>query len=336
MTINEYFALLDVPQDSQLARNIIRNNVSDNDIKQYWTQSGMTVVGYDLPINDLYIYRARFDNKKWKDKTDISQFGYIKDVSNIKMCRYNRDNEQVFYASTSYDVAFKESLPNVVPEYVYISKWKKSEETSLKVQLNLCEYSSDTSGVVRSTSGRYLSKMKQKLDSNVFKKASRVGQILEAEDIEGYDKLNYKFSSMAASIIFQEADVLLTRSKKCPDHLNLTFKKEAADKLKLESVYKCRCNGINGLCFPVEEIGIPGSNKIEWHKYKTCIRRKIVEPLDDTYLPSPYSIERVEAQIRKAEYELFPNINQPLDELHLGIIKCGKYKVTVQFSVELE
>lgn len=332
MTINEYFALLDVPQDSQLARNIIRNNVSDNDIMRYWTQSGMTVVGQDLPMKDLSIYRARFDNKKWDDKTDISQFGYIKERGKIKMCRYNRDKEQVFYASTSFDAAFKESLPNVIPDYVYISKWRKNDETRLKVQLNLCKQPSDTSEVVRS----YLLKMKQQLDTNVFKRANQVGQILEAEDIEGYDKLNYKFSSMAASIIFREADVLLTRSKKCPDHLNLTFKKEAADKLKLVSVYKCRCNGIKGLCFPVEEIGIPVNNKIEWHKYKTCIGRIIVAPLDDTYLPSPYSIELVEAQIRKAEYELFPNINQSLDKLHLGIIKCGKYKVTVQFSVELE
>lgn len=74
MTINEYLALLDVPQDSQLAWNIIRNNVSDNDIMRYWTQSGMTVVGQDLPMDNLSIYRARFDNMEWEDKTDISQF----------------------------------------------------------------------------------------------------------------------------------------------------------------------------------------------------------------------------------------------------------------------
>lgn len=332
MTINEYLALLDVPQDSQLAWNIIRNNVSDNDIMRYWTQSGMTVVGQDLPMDNLSIYRARFDNMEWEDKTDISQFGYIKDVSKIKMCRYNRDNEQVFYASTSFDAAFKESLPNVIPDYVYISKWRKNDETRLKVQLNLCEQPSDTSEVVRF----YLSTMKQQLDTNVFKRANQVGQILEAEEIEGYDKLNYKFSSMAASIIFQEADVLLTRSKKCPDHLNLTFKKEAADKLKLESVYKCRCNGINGLCFPVEEIGIPVSNKIEWHKYKTCIKCiKDIVPLYSGYLTNPYVWERVETQIMNAEYELFPNINKSLEELHMGIIIQRNYKVTVLFSVEL-
>ena len=76
------------------------------------------------------------------------------------MCRYNRDNEQVFYASTSFDAAFKEAkatkgMPTAIIAHTVKGKGvsfmenQVGDETRLKVQLNLCEQPSDTSEVVR-------------------------------------------------------------------------------------------------------------------------------------------------------------------------------------------
>ena len=56
--------------------------------------------------------------------------------------------------------------------------------------------------------------MRNNLRPDTFRQAEEMGNVLEADSIDGYEGLNYRFSSAIASRLFQGCEALLTVSKK--------------------------------------------------------------------------------------------------------------------------
>lgn len=317
MNLNDYINSLNA--DGELRTHLLENQVTDADIQQYVSEHTNLMTGYDLSLN-LAFYRARYDGNNWTDKNDCSQYGYIQDAENVRMFRYNQDCEQVLYTSTTPIVAFKE-IENGSNRNVYISKWGKVHDgDSFSVYTAIC-----SEGVVtNSTAGRYLNIMRHRLPYDALRQAEETGNVLEADNVDGYERLNYRFSSAIASKLFQGCEALITVSKKSEGkELNVTFKREAVDtKLNIKAIYEIDApSRHNGSILHVNRIGIPRNNRIEWHKWRIN--------MESLRLPFNHQNQDL-AEIRKIiedrdeqryQFVLFSNINKSLDDFHLGIVK---------------
>lgn len=264
MTINEYINLLNA--DGELRTHLLDNQVTDADIQQYVAERVNLMAGFDLPLN-LSLYRARYDSDNWTDKEDCSQYSYIQDAEGIRMFRYNQDREQVLYTSTNPFVAFKE-IENGNDRNVYISKWGKVHDGDC---FSVCTAICSEGIVTDSTAGKYLNIMRDRLRLDVFGQAEEIGNVLEADNVDEHEGLNYRFSSAIASRLFQGCEALLTVSKKSDGkELNITFKRETVDeKLNIKAVYEIDTSSChNNSILHVNRIGIPRNNRIEWHEWR--------------------------------------------------------------------
>lgn len=336
MTIQEYIQLLGV-DDDQLRNRILENTLTEEDIQNYVLAGSWTTLEQDLSLN-LPFYRARYDSDNWDDKEDITQYGYIQNQQNIRQFRYNREHEQVLYTSTTPFVAFEEIKDENNQHDIYISKWRRRNEAApFSVQLNI-----NREGIVEeSTAGRFKETMEKIADKNDdIVQAEKVGKILEADQIDGYENLNYRFSSTIASRLFQGCDALLTVSKKSDGkELNITFKREAVDtKLNIKTIYEIDAPYHHGgSILYVKRIGIPQDNRIKWHEWK--INQKSLK------LPSRYQNQNLTAirQIignrdeHRFQFLLFPNLNKSLDNFHLGIIveRETRNRFYVEYNIDL-
>ena len=333
MTLNEYINLLNA--NEELRTHLLDNQVTDADIQQYVAEYVNLMAGFDLSLN-LSLYRARYDSDNWTDKEDCSQYSYIQDAEGIRMFRYNRDGEQVLYTSTTPFIAFKE-IENGSDRNVYISKWGKvHNEDNFSACTAIC-----IEGVAAgSTAGKYLNIMRDRLRLNVFGQVEKVGNVLEADNVDGHEGLNYRFSSAIASRLFQGCEALLTVSKKSEGReLNITFKREAVDaKLVIKAVYEIDAPfHHNGSILYVNRIGIPQDNRIVWHEWR--INR-------DSFRLPPHcqnqNLEEIRQIIegydeRRFQFVLFPNINKSIDDFHLGIIVDNETgnRFYVEYEIDL-
>lgn len=333
MTFDDYINLLNA--DGELRTHLLENQLTDADIQQYVTEHSNFMVGYDLPLN-LPLYRARYDSDNWTDKEESSQYSYIQDAEGIRIFRYNRNGEQVLYTSTTPFIAFKE-IENGSDRNVYISKWGKvHNEDNFSVCTAICN-----EGIAAdSTAGKYLNIMRNNLRLDTFRQAEEMGNVLEADSIDGYEGLNYRFSSAIASRLFQGCEALLTVSKKSDGkELNITFKREAVDtKLKIRAVYEIDApSRHNGSILHINRIGIPQDNQIEWHEWRIN--------MDSFRLPSNHQDQDLAAirQIiarhdeRRYQFRLFPNYNKNLDDFHVGIIVDNENgdRIYVEYKIDL-
>ena len=333
MTLNEYINLLNA--NEELRTHLLDNQVTDADIQQYVTEHSNVMLGYDLPLN-LPFYRARYDSDNWTDKEDCSQYGYIQDAESVRMFRYNQDREQVLYTSTNPFIAFKE-IEDGRDNNVYISKWGKAHnEDCFSVCTAIC-----SEGIAAdSTAGKYLNIMRNNLRPDTFGQAEEMGNVLEADSIDGYEGLNYRFSSAIASRLFQGCEALLTVSKKSDGkELNITFKREAVDtKLNIRAAYEIDApSRHNGSILHINRIGIPQDNQIEWHEWRIN--------MDSFRLPSNHQDQDLAAirQIienrngRRFQFALFPNINKEIDDFHQGIIVDNETgnRFYVEYEIDL-
>lgn len=316
MTINEYINLLNA--DGELRTHLLDNQVTDADIQQYVAERVNLMAGFDQPLN-LSLYRARYDSDNWTDKEDCSQYSYIQDAEGVRMFRYNQDREQVLYTSTNPFVAFKE-IENGNDRNVYISKWGKVHDGD---RFSVCTAICSEGIVTDSTAGKYLNIMRNNLRPDAFRQAEEMGNVLEADSIDGYEGLNYRFSSAIASRLFQGCEALLTVSKKSDGkELNITFKREAVDtKLNIRAVYEIDApSRHNGSILHINRIGIPRNNRIEWHEWRINMESltllSVHQDLDSAIIRQ--IIERYDE--RRYQFVLFPNLNKNLDDFHLGII----------------
>lgn len=268
MTIDKYITMLG--EDEAFKQRLIDawdNEDALNDIiKQYIENHAISMSGIDL-CPTMKFYRARYDSEDWTDKSDLGQYSYIHDKEKVKLFRYNKDKEQVLYTSTKPLVAYNEIYKD--DKKFYISKWSIKGNNKLKLQTTLCK------GIAKgSLAFCYMNIMREKYKENYkddlknkFEQAIKIGDVLEADSVDGYDELNYKLSSAIASKFFLGCDALCTISKKSEGkELNVTFKKDIVDKrLRIEAVYEIEPN--NGP-HPLLRIGIPRNNKIEWHEWE--------------------------------------------------------------------
>lgn len=333
MNLNEYINLLNA--DGELRTHLLDNQVTDADIQQYVSEHANLMTGYDLPLN-LSFYRARYDSDNWADKGDCSQYSYIQDAESVRMFRYNQDREQVLYTSTTPFAAFKE-IENGSDRNVYISKWGKVHNRD---NFSVCTAICNTGIVPNYTAERYLNIMRERLYPNVFRQAEEMGNVLEADNVDGYERLNYRFSSAIASRLFQGCEALLTVSKKSDGkELNITFKREAVDtKLKIRAVYEIDApSRHNGSILHINRIGIPQDNQIEWHEWRIN--------MDSFRLPSHRQNQKL-AEIkqiiensneRRFQFVLFPNINKSIDDFHSGKIKDNETNTlfNVKYNIDL-
>ena len=333
MTFDDYINLLNA--DGELRTHLLENQLTDADIQQYVTEHSNVMIGYDLPLN-LPLYRARYDSDNWTDKEDCSQYSYIQDAEGIRMFRYNRDGEQVLYTSTTPFIAFKE-IENGSDRNVYISKWGKvHNEDNFSVCTAICN-----EGIAAgSTAGKYLNIMRNNLCPETFRQAEEIGNVLEAKSIDGYEGLNYRFSSAIASRLFQGCEALLTVSKKSGGReLNITFKREAVDtKLNIRAVYEIDApSRHDDFILHVNKIGIPQGNRIEWHEWK--INRDSFRLLPNQQNLNLEEIKQIieNNDEQRFRFLLFPNINKNLDDFHLGIIddKETGNRFKVEYNIDL-
>lgn len=333
MTFDDYINLLNA--DGELRTHLLENQLTDADIQQYVTEHSNVMLGYDLPLN-LPLYRARYDSDNWIDKENCSQYSYIQNTESIRMFRYNRDGEQVLYTSTTPFIAFKE-IENGSDKNVYISKWGKvHNEDNFSVCTAIC-----SEGIAAdSTAGKYLNIMRNNLRPDTFRQAEEMGNVLEADSIDGYEGLNYRFSSAIASRLFQGCEALLTVSKKSDGkELNITFKREAVDtKLNIRAAYEIDApSRHNSSILHINRIGIPRDNRIDWHKWRI--------DLDSLRLPSNQQCQNLTTirQIienhdeRRFQLVLVPNFNKSFDDFHSGIIidTENKKKICVEYKIDL-
>lgn len=333
MTLNEYIKLLNV--DGELITHLQGNRLTDADIQQYATERTYNVIEYDLSLN-LPLYRARYDSDNWTDKEDWSQYSYIQDTERISIFRYNREHEQVLYTSTNPFTAFKE-IENGSDRNVYISKWGKVHDSD---KFSVCTAICSTGIAPDSIAGKYLNIMREKLCPNAFRQAEKMGNILEADSVDGHEGLNYRFSSAIASRIFQGCDALLTVSKKSDGkELNITFKREAVDtKLNIKAVYEIDAPfRHNGFILHVNRIGIPQDNRIEWYGWRINMESFTLlsdhQDLDSATIRQ--IIERHDE--RRYQFVLFPNLNKSLDDFHLGIIIDNETenRFSIEYKIDL-
>ena len=194
--------------------------------------------------------------------------------------------------------------------------------------------------VTNSTAGKYLNIMRNNLRPDTFRQAEEMGNVLEADSIDGYEGLNYRFSSAIASRLFQGSEALLTVSKKLEGmDLNVTFKREAVDaKLNMKAVYEIDAPARhNGSILHINRIGIPRGNWIAWHEWR--INRESLR------LPSNHQDQdlAVIRQIierrnkRRFQFVLSPNINKEIDDFHFGIIvnKETRNRFYVEYEINL-
>lgn len=333
MTFDDYINLLNA--DGELRTHLLENQLTDADIQQYVTEHSNVMLGYDLLLK-LPLYRARYDSDNWIDKENCSQYSYIQNTESIRMFRYNRDGEQVLYTSTTPFIAFKE-IENGSDRNVYISKWGKvHNEDNFSVCTAIC-----SEGIAAvSTAGKYLNIMRNNLRPDTFRQAEEMGNVLEADSIDGYEGLNYRFSSAIASRLFQGCEALLTVSKKSDGkELNITFKREAVDtKLNIRAAYEIDApSRHNNSILHVNRIGIPQDNQIEWHEWRIN--------MDSFRLPSNHQDQDLAAirQIienrngRRFQFVLFPNINKEIDDFHQGIIVDNETgnRFYVEYEIDL-
>ncbi len=261
MTIDEYTSLLGEGEAfKQRLIDAWGNEDALNDIiKQYIDNHANFMCGIDL-CPTIKFYRARYDSEDWTDKSDLTQYSYIYDKEKVKLFRYNKDGEQVLYTSTKPLVAYNEIYKD--DKKFYISKWGIKGSKRLTVQTTLMN-----DGIAEnSLASHYMDIMREKHKDN-FEKAAKIGAVLEADSVDEYNELNYKFSSAIASKFFLGCDALLTISKKSDGkELNVTLKKDIVDKrLRLEAVYEIEPNDAHQ---PLRRIGIPRGKRIEWYEWE--------------------------------------------------------------------
>lgn len=333
MTFHEYINLLNT--DEELRTHLLENQVTDADIQRYVAEHVNMMAGFDLPLN-LPLYRARYDSDNWTDKEDCSQYSYIQDAECIGMFRYNQDREQVLYTSTNPFVAFKE-IENGSNRNVYISKWGKvHDEDHFSVYTAICSEGI----VIDSTAGNYLNIIRERLHPDIFRQAEEIGNVLEANNVDRHEGLNYRFSSAVASRIFQGCEALLTVSKKSDGReLNLTFKQEVVDsKLDMKTVYEIDAPCLhNGSILHINRIGIPRDNRIEWHRWEIN-RNSFRLPLNC----QNQNLEEIRRMIesrneQRFRFVLFPNINKEIDDFHQGIIVDNETenRFYVEYEIDL-
>lgn len=333
MNLNEYINLLNA--DGELRTHLLENQVTDADIQQYMSEHTNLMTGYDLPLN-LPLYRARYDSDIWTDKEDLSQYSYIQDAERIGMFRYNREHEQVLYTSTTPCVAFKE-IENGNERNVYISRWENvSSADSFSVYTAIYQDGIDAG----STAGKYLDIMQGRLCPTAFRHAEKLGNVLEADCVYGYEGLNYRFSSAIASRLFQGCEALLTVSKKSlGKELNITFKRETVDtKLDIKVVYEIDApSRHSGSILHVNRIGIPRHNRIEWYGWRiNCGTLRLPSTHQDQDLVVIRQIiERYDE--RRYQFALFLNLNKNLDDFHLGVItdNITRHRFYVEYKINI-
>ena len=334
MTFDDYINLLNA--DGELRTHLLENQLTDADIQQYVTEHSNVMLGYDLPLN-LPLYRARYDSDNWIDKENCSQYSYIQNTESIRMFRYNRDGEQVLYTSTTPFIAFKE-IENGSDKNVYISKWGKvHNEDNFSVCTAIC-----SEGIAAdSTAGKYLNIMRNNLRPDTFRQAEEMGNVLEADSIDGYkgyEGLNYRFSSAIASRLFQGCEALLTVSKKSDgQELNITFKRETVDtKLVIKAVYEIDApSRHNSSILHINRIGIPRDNRIEWHEWRINMDSFRLPSYRQSLAEIRQIIERRDE--RRYQFVFFPNINKSIDAFHQGIIvdKETRNRFYVEYEIDL-
>lgn len=334
MTFDDYINLLNA--DGELRTHLLENQLTDADIQQYVTEHSNVMLGYDLSLN-LPLYRARYDSDNWIDKENCSQYSYIQNTESIRMFRYNRDGEQVLYTSTTPFIAFKE-IENGSDKNVYISKWGKvHNEDNFSVCTAICR-----EGIAAdSTAGKYLNIMRNNLRPDTFRQAEEMGNVLEADSIDGYkgyEGLNYRFSSAIASRLFQGCEALLTVSKKSDgQELNITFKRETVDtKLVIKAVYEIDApSRHNNSILHVNRIGIPRNNRIEWHEWRINMDSFGLPSYRQSLAEIRQIIERRDE--RRYQFVLFPNIDKSIDAFHQGIIvdKETRNRFYVEYEIDL-
>lgn len=327
MTIQEYIQLLGV-DDDQLRNRILENTLTEEDIQNYVLAGSWTTLEQDLSLN-LPFYRARYDSDNWDDKEDITQYGYIQNQQNIRQFRYNREHEQVLYTSTNPLTAFQEIEDENNQHDIYISKWgKRNEAVRFRVLLNI-----NRDGIKeKSTAGKYKKIMEANKNNDIVQ-AEKAGKILEADQIDGYENLNYRFSSVIASTIFNAYDAILTVSKKSAGkELNVTFKREAVDQnLELKAVYKINYQDCNNLLYKIAIIGVPENGRISWYRWGIDVNSVELKNQQDITNEQIRHIVRMH-NTQHFRFLLYPNINADINAKHTGIIEdlinSIRYEVT--------
>lgn len=227
------------------------------------------IPSYPFPFNGLNLYRARYDTGF--DNSDISQFGYIRDVSIIQPLRYNLAGEQVLYTSTHPGIAYKEIVNDSPSEYFYLSIWNKKsyEGTDFMTFLNIPSSVEYLDG----NALKYFEVLKGVIKPNSFEYywSIHLGDLLEGDSSEGFNK-DYILSSNIAHKVFTQCDVLLSVSQKSENkELNLNFKKDSADKLECRTIFRCKSpSNIDGelLIFDVDIIAVCTNDNITWYNYE--------------------------------------------------------------------
>lgn len=341
MTIDEYMSLLG--KGEAFKQRLIEawsseDGTIDDIINSYIEPLTKTMNIVPLPFKNAHFYRARYDSDNWTDKNDLSQYGYIHNAEVISLFRYNKDHEQVLYTSTSPYTAFDEIFDhNKNGKNVYISKWRKKNCDKV-----LCVYPTIYPEVPkRSIAERYYEALLCNPVNFDTKLSRKVGLILEAECIDNYDGLNYKFSSAIASKFLLGSDALLTVSKKSSNtELNVTFKKDVTDNdLEIQAVYEvenptCR-NELNRVC----KIGIPQDGHLKWYRYEVETDTIKIIKYGQLKISAPDIITDYSKRksLRKYKYTLYPNINLAITDCHIGLVynECGDYLCTVLFKIRL-
>ena len=276
----------------------------------------------NLSLNNQ-AYRVRFvETELPKDKRmSISEFSYNPNVKNIRMMRLNLPGEQVLYTSTNPRTSYEETISSKdKTKPFYLSVWsKKNVKQTCTCFLSSFDSCSDHS---QSNAFKIKTEFRNKLTTEQELAVVKIGKKLEKNASQGNN--TYEESSQLASNIFNYADCIITPSAKDSKEVNLTFNKDFADKsLILNRIYFCSpfpCNK-RSLLFRVNKIGLVINNRVEWYNWK--VKNDI---LKDTN--SNLSIKYNDSD----QIFIFPNVNKPIDDWHIGFYKQKK----VKFQIEIE
>lgn len=326
---DEVICRLMIDRLRKLEKAIDEGVISEEIIESYVKKSNMLTASQNLGLN-LSLYRARFDSGF--DKTDPTQFGYIHDLDKITRFRYNKDHEAVLYTSTFPSVAYLEIESGRKSEtHFYLSVWSHKKSTrdfycALNVNGNNLQ------------DGSTVYKYYKILIDNVGDNPSKLcylellGELLEKQGTD------YRFSSILASNLFEKHDALITTSMKSQGReLNITFNQFASDNLlDLKYIYRCAVPSDNTtLAYKVEEIGIPHTENVEWHKWELDF-----DSIDFAVKPTiKVDIERLKTAIKTKEritsVFLYPNVNKKPDDLHCGIVEYDGVRYRLSFRIKL-
>ena len=281
------------------------------------------------PLSNIsHLYRVRKISDF--DKTDISQYGYIQDITKIKRYRLNKEGEQVLYTSSYPTIAERETIKEISDFFLIKYRKKTCDDqfiTFIAIDNNCSKDSKSDTYILRE-------KLRKDFSSEELKKVDTLRQILEKDYLDD-DKEKYKESSECASRILKVADCIITYSKVGGNgnrHLNLTFNKRATDNLlEIETIYLCKAKeDKTSLLYNIIEIGIPkNSQEVEWFDFE--INTEIANVVQYNGL-----VLSAQDILKLYNKKIMPHVNADINEEQeqtLNIPSKGTY--TLRYSFKL-